>query len=387
MDNRAYWIWIQQAFPPGSRKPTLLSAQYAGGLREFCQGGPRLWNSRRDLTDRETAALRDFSISQAEARLEYAERLGWQVLTPECEKYPELLRNISDPPAVLYLKGSLPDVDSMVSIGIAGARKATQSSLDAARKFGYQLAAGGACVVSGGAKGVDAAALTGALGIPGSRMVSVLPVSLDSTYVMENAKLRNMICSHGGALVTEYFSLSHPEFGTFQARNRLITGLSRGTLLIQAARKSGTMIYATHALDQNRDLFVYPGPEGTVEFAGSRELIEDGARAVVCGEDILAEYGGVLPEKPQPQVYDLFEDLVVPALKTREAVPALADAAAQVSPQARQVLAVLGREPLDIAALEAKTGLPASSLLGLLTELELEGLAESLPGKRYLRGI
>ncbi|WP_322181150.1 DNA-processing protein DprA [Neglectibacter caecimuris] len=387
MDNRAYWIWIQQAFPPGSRKPTLLSAQYAGGLREFCQGGPRLWNSRRDLTDRETAALRDFSISQAEARLEYAERLGWQVLTPECEKYPELLRNISDPPAVLYLKGSLPDVDSMVSIGIAGARKATQSSLDAARKFGYQLAAGGACVVSGGAKGVDAAALTGALGIPGSRMVSVLPVSLDSTYVTENAKLRNMICSHGGALVTEYFSLSHPEFGTFQARNRLITGLSRGTLLIQAARKSGTMIYATHALDQNRDLFVYPGPEGTVEFAGSRELIEDGARAVVCGEDILAEYGGVLPEKPQPQVYDLFEDLVVPALKTREAVPALADAAAQVSPQARQVLAVLGREPLDIAALEAKTGLPASSLLGLLTELELEGLAESLPGKRYLRGI
>ena len=124
-----------------------------------------------------------------------------------------------------------------------------------------------------------------------------------------------------------------------------------------------------------------------MEFAGSRELIEDGARAVVCGEDILAEYGGVLPEKPQPQVYDLFEDLVVPALKTREAVPALADAAAQVSPQARQVLAVLGREPLDIAALEAKTGLPASSLLGLLTELELEGLAESLPGKRYLRGI
>ncbi len=385
MDKRAYWIWIQQAFSPGSRKPVLLSSQYPGGLREFCQGGPRLWNSRRDLTDRETAALRDFSISQAEARLEYALKLGWQVLTPECEKYPELLRNISDPPAVLYLKGNLPDVDSMISIGVAGARKATQASLDAARKFGYQLAAGGACVVSGGAKGVDAAALTGALGIPGARMISVLPVSLDSTYITENAKLRNMICSHGGALVTEYFSLSHPEFGTFQARNRLITGLSRGTLLIQAARKSGTMIYATHALDQNRDLFIYPGPPGAEGFAGSRELIEDGACPVVCGEDILAEYSREFPEKPQPQVYDLFADLAVPALERREAVPALADAAAQVSPEARQVLAALSREPLDIAALEVKTGLPASSLLGLLTELELEGLAESLPGKRYLR--
>ncbi len=364
-----------------------LSAQYSGGLEEFCRGGPRLWNSRRDLTDRETAALRDFSISQAEARLEYAEKLGWQVITPECEKYPELLRNISDPPAVLYLKGNLPDLDSVVSIGVAGARKATDASLDAARKFGYQLAAGGACVVSGGAKGVDAAALTGALGIPGSRVISVLPVSLDSTYVTENAKLRNMICSHGGALVTEYFSLSRPEFGTFQVRNRLITGLSRGTLLIQAARKSGTMIYATRALDQNRDLFIYPGPEGAAEFAGSRELIEDGAYAVACGEDILAEYGGELQAKPQSPVYDLFEDLTVPMQIEREAVPALADITAQLSPQARQVLEALGREPIDIAGLEEKTGLPAAALLGVLTELELEGLAESLPGKRYLRGI
>lgn len=392
MDKRAYWVWAQQAFGAASRKPCLLHFQYRGGLEEFCRGGPKLWNTRRDLTDRETAALRDFSIQQAEARLEYADKVGWQVLTPECEKYPELLRNISDPPAVLYLKGTMPDLDRMLSIGIAGARKATEASQDAARKFGYQLAAGNACVVSGGAVGVDSAALTGALGIPGSKVISVLPVSLDSTYITQNAKLRKMILSHGGALLTEYFSLSSPLYDTFHQRNRLITGLSRGVLLIQAAKKSGTIGYANHALDQNRDVFVYPGPPGAgasaPEFAGSRALIEDGARAVTCGEDILADYeAGAAPDLP---VYNLFDGLTpdIPDQPEQpEPVSALADAASGLAPAVKQVLNALGTEPLSVAELAEKTGLPASSLLGILTELELEELAESLPGKRYRRGV
>lgn len=395
MDERVYWIWLQQAFGPGSGKPFRLASQYPGGVKEFCQGGPKLWNIRRDLTDRETAALRDVSVSQAEARLEYAEKLGWQTLTPECGKYPGLLRNIPNPPAVLYSKGTLPDIDRTLAIGIAGARKARPECVDAARRFGYQLAAGGACVVSGGAVGVDAAALTGALGIPGSSPVSVLPVSLDSTYITENAKLRAMICSHGGALVTEYFSQQRPEYGTFQVRNRLITGLSRGVLLIQAARKSGTMIYASHALDQNRDVFVYPGPKDSPEFAGSWELIGDGAKAVACGEDILAEYGGGQAEPTELRFPDLFEELAHqeqdPPRRRGTSLPGqpapvpLGDAGADLSPQAGKVLAALGREPLSVAQLAETTGLPASALLGILTELEVEGLADSLPGKRYRR--
>ena len=391
MDKRAYWIWAQQAFGPASKKPCLLQSQYKGGLEEFCLGGPKLWNTRRDLTDRETAALRDFSIRQAEARLEYADKVDWQVLTPECEKYPDLLRNISDPPAVLYLKGTMPDLSKTLSVGVAGARKATDASLDAARKFGYQLAAGNACVVSGGAVGVDSAVLTGALSIPGSKLISVLPVSLDSTYITENARLRKMIVSHGGALLTEYFSLSSPLYDTFRQRNRLITGLSRGVLLIQAAKKSGTMIYATHALDQNRDVFVYPGPPNAggpaPEFSGSWELIADGARAVTCGEDILAEYETVGHADPAPLVYDLFDDLPLTPPEEPEPVSALADVTAGLSPQAKQVLEALGKEPLSIAELGEKTGLSASSLLGILTELELEELAQSLPGKRYVRGF
>lgn len=385
MDRRCYWLWLQKAFGAGSKKPAKIAAQYRGGVQEFCEGGPKLWNTRRDLTDRETIALQSFSASQAEARLEYALKMGWHVLTPECEKYPELLRNISDPPAALYVKGELPDLSKMLSIGVAGSRHALPLYEDAAKKIGYQLSAGGACVVSGGAAGIDAAALTGALGIPGSKPISVLPGSLDSSYIAKNAKLRNMICAHGGVLMSEHFSLQNPERGDFPVRNRLITGLSRGVVLIQAAKKSGTMLYASHAVDQNRDVFVYPGPEDDPKFAGSRELIADGAKAVTCGEDVLSEYSVSHETTSSPRFSDLFEEL--PQKQPQQPAPALADIGSELSPQARQVLSALGREPMTIAQLEEATGLSASALLGVLTELEIEGAADSLPGKRYVRNV
>ncbi len=402
VDERAYWIWLQQAFPPGSRKPFRLNSFYAGGVQEFYEGGARLWNGRRDLTDKETAALRDFSLSQAEARLEYAEKVHWSVIAPGCGNYPELLANIPDPPAVLYYKGELPDVDHVLSVAVVGSRKAGSEIGEVARRFGYQLAVGGACVVSGGAEGVDSAALRGAMSFPGARLISVLPVSLDSSYLTSNARLRREILERGGALVTEYFSLPNPERGTFQVRNRLITGLSRGVVLLQAAERSGTMIYASRALDQNRDVFVYPGPPDSALFAGSRELIADGAREVTCGEDVLAEYGELPPEKPERRYVDLIAPLVrrprpaaartpkrastaeqVPKREPKPEQARLGDLGGGLSPQARQVLQALGREPRSVAELEAATGLNAALLLGVLTELEVEGLADSLPGKRY----
>lgn len=383
MDDRAYWIWLQQAFGPGSKKPYALFGGQKGAARAFHEGGPKLWNTRREIEDREASALYAFSLQEAEARLEYADKVGWDVITPECEKYPELLRNIFDPPAVLYVKGKLPEVDAMPSIAVAGSRAATKRSQEVARSIAYQLAAGGACVVSGGAVGVDAAALTGALSIPDSAVVSVLPVSLDSSYLTANAKLRASVYSHGGALVSEYFSLQKPEFGGFQQRNRLITGLSAGVLLIQAARKSGTMIYASRAVEQNRDLFVYPGPEDAgEEFAGSRALLADGAKAVTCGEDILAEYADRSWQRRE--VLDLLSGLFAPEL---EAAASLADPGARegLSGEKARLLEALGGETLSLSQLEERTGQSAAALMGALTGLELDGFVISLPGKRYAR--
>lgn len=380
IDERAYWVWLQQAFGAGSPKPMRLHRRTPGGVKAFCDGGAKLWNSSRSLTDREATALREFTLQQAESRLEYALKLGWQVITPIDPSYPPLLLEIDAPPAVLYVKGKLPDWNSCLPISVAGSRKATKESVDFARKLGYELAAGGATVISGGAAGIDAAAMTGALTLPGAGVVSVLPVSLDSNYLMANAGLRKSICERGGALVSEYFGQNVPAHGTFPIRNRLITGMSRGVVLVQAAKKSGTMLYAGHAADQNRDVFVYEGAPGDPAFAGSAELLDDGALPATCGEDVLTEYRGAV-RKPHEPVLRLFEDLT----PTTKPILALADAASDLTAKQLAVWEVLGAQPLSIAELEERTGFSTAELFGVLTELELEGYAHSLPGKRYTR--
>ena len=380
MDKRAYWIWLQHAFGAGSPMPGRIWRSYPGGVEGFCRDGSRVWNTLPGIREREAASLYAFSLSEAQAQLEYGEKVGWEILTPECEKYPAALRNIFDPPAVLYVRGKLPDVDRQPAIAVVGARKAQKGSVEKAKEFGYQLAIGGAVVVTGGAVGIDTAASLGALSGEGP-LVSVLPVALNSSYLSQNAFLRESILEKGGALVSEYFSQQSPVFGTFQARNRLITGFSCGVLLIQAGLKSGTMLYAARAKDQDRDVFVYPGSQGDPAFAGGWGLIADGAKSVLCGEDILEEYdrrfqqgGRVVPLKAPPAAQEA-------SRPEPEPVAALADPGLEA--EQAQVLSALGDSPATVAQLEERTGLPAGKLLGLLTELELRGLARSEPGRRY----
>ena len=381
MDNRAYWIWMQQAFGAGSPLPWRIHRSVPGGVEAFYQGGPRLWNSLGGIREQEAAALFSFSLEEAQAQLEHALKVGWEVLTPACGEYPQALTHIYDPPAVLYGKGKLPDMDSRPALAVVGARKATPETQEKAREFGYQLALGGAVVVTGGAVGVDAAVALGAIG-GGGPVVSVLPVALNSPYLSKNHFLRQSILEKGGALLTEYFAQQTPGFGTFQVRNRLITGLACGVLLLQAARKSGTVMYASYAKDQNRDVFVWPGPQGDPAFAGGWDLLEDGAKAVERGEEILEEFQyrfagrGKIISLPTPRAWQA-EEAAIPVLAD-PGLPALSQAQAAV-------LAALTDTPQAVAQLEEAAGLPAGQLLGALTELELLGLAQSHQGKRYSR--
>ena len=381
MDNRAYWIWMQQAFGAGSPLPWRIHRSVPGGVEAFYQGGPRLWNSLGGIREQEAAALFSFSLEEAQAQLEHALKVGWEVLTPACGEYPQALTHIYDPPAVLYGKGKLPDMDSRPALAVVGARKATPETQEKAREFGYQLALGGASVVTGGAVGVDAAVALGAMS-GGGPVVSVLPVALNSPYLSKNHFLRQSILEKGGALLTEYFAQQTPGFGTFQVRNRLITGLACGVLLLQAARKSGTVMYASYAKNQNRDVFVWPGPQGDPAFAGGWDLLEDGAKAVERGEEILEEFQyrfagrGKIISLPTPRAWQA-EEAAIPVLAD-PGLPALSQAQAAV-------LAALTDTPQAVAQLEEAAGLPAGQLLGALTELELLGLAQSHQGKRYSR--
>ena len=382
MDNRAYWIWMQQAFGAGSPLPWRIHRSVPGGVEAFYQGGPRLWNSLGGIREQEAAALFSFSLEEAQAQLEHALKVGWEVLTPACGEYPQALTHIYDPPAVLYGKGELPDMDSRPALAVVGARKATPETQEKAREFGYQLALGGASVVTGGAVGVDAAVALGAMS-GGGPVVSVLPVALNSPYLSKNHFLRQSILEKGGALLTEYFAQQTPGFGTFQVRNRLITGLACGVLLLQAARKSGTVMYASYAKNQNRDVFVWPGPQGDPAFAGGWDLLEDGAKAVERGEEILEEFQyrfagrGKIISLPVPRAWRAEEEAAISVLAD-PGLPALSQAQAAV-------LAALTDTPQAVAQLEEAAGLPAGQLLGALTELELLGQARSHQGKRYSR--
>ena len=382
MDNRAYWIWMQQAFGAGSPLPWRIHRSVPGGVEAFYQGGPRLWNSLGGIREQEAAALFSFSLEEAQAQLEHALKVGWEVLTPACGEYPQALTHIYDPPAVLYGKGKLPDMDSRPALAVVGARKATPETQEKAREFGYQLALGGASVVTGGAVGVDAAVALGAMS-GGGPVVSVLPVALNSPYLSKNHFLRQSILEKGGALLTEYFAQQTPGFGTFQVRNRLITGLACGVLLLQAARKSGTVMYASYAKDQSRDVFVWPGPQGDPAFAGGWDLLEDGAKAVERGEEILEEFQyrfagrGKIISLPAPRAWRAEEEAAIPVLAD-PGLPALSQAQAAV-------LAALTDTPQAVAQLEEAAGLPAGQLLGALTELELLGQVQPHQGKRYSR--
>lgn len=406
MDERCYWIWMQHAFLPGSPKPFAIAQRFNGDLEAFCSGGRVLWDRADYLSDSECEALSQFSLEHAKAQLDYALALGWQVVTPGCEEYPALLAEIHNPPAALYVLGELPDWDEALSIAVVGARNAREQTLREARSLGCQLAVSGATLIAGGALGVDSEAVSGALSVPGSRIVCVLPVSLDSGYVRKNEELRQKVLRHGGALVSEYFSQQAPTHGTFPVRNRLITGMSRGVVLLQAKSRSGTILYAGHAADQNRDVFVVPGPQGDPDFAGGEALVRDGAKEVRSAQDILEEYPPArlrrrhyrpvsLPlAQPSPrtgspgqQTWEEHRQPMPPIWQREEEQVPREPRPVQPEPEgeAGEILRALGGDVLSLEELSRKSGLAVGPLLAQMTQLELMGLVESLPGKRYQR--
>ncbi len=286
-ENPIYWVWLQGALGMGSQLPMLLHDTYPGGLEGFYRSGPAGWQGLAGISPWQLRALSAFTLKDARSRLLAAAQRGWRVLTPGCDAYPLSLRHIFNPPAVLYVQGHWPQFSSAPAVGLVGAREATRYSQKAAGQIARELAAGGAIVVSGSAAGVDCCALSGALGA-GGQVVSVLPVDLGSPYMRETAWLRREIVQRGGALVTEAFCCQKPSRASFHLRNRLITGLCFGVVLVQARLHSGTMIYASSAADQGREVFVCPGPPQDPDFHGSALLLSEGAIPVYSGKEVLS---------------------------------------------------------------------------------------------------
>jgi DNA processing protein len=276
------------------------------------------------------------------------------------ERYPSALRAIFDPPALLYVRGTLPSGEALA---VVGARQASLPGLRLTRDICREIAARGIVIVSGLARGIDSAAHQGALEADGAT-VAVLGCGIDRIYPPENSRLLLNILD-SGAIVSEYPPGTPPLAGHFPGRNRIISGLSRGVLVVEAAARSGSLITADFALDQGREVFAIPGPVRSAGSQGVNRLLKDGACLVTESADILQV---LWPHLPSPHERRQEDALV-----------------ATLSPKALRVYRQLSDEPLHVDDLVRKCALTPMEVSAILLHLELANGAAQIPGMRYIR--
>ncbi len=307
------------------------------------------------------------SAADAPRELERARRGGVTLIPFTDPAYPECLAEIYDPPVLLYVKGALRPEDRF-SIAVVGARRCSQYGLFHAERLAGQIAGVGLTVVSGMARGIDTAAHRGAIKA-GGRTIAVLGSGLGRIYPPENRGLADEIAATG-AVVSEFPLAIGPQRANFPLRNRLISGLSLGVLVVEAARKSGSLITASQALEQGRTVFAMPGRIDSFASRGAHALLKDGARLVESVEDICAEF---------PYLF--------PARAPREETGAPGAPRPRLTPGEESVLGHLAAEERSIDEITASCGLPPAAVSAALLSLELKHLANKLPGNRFRKAF
>jgi len=298
--------------------------------------------------------------SAAAAEIERAKRHAVRILLRDDPGFPGILTQLPDPPPLLYMRGDLREADDP-AVAVVGSRRATCYGLEMARLLAGEIAAAGVTVVSGLARGIDQAAHAGALDA-GGRTLAFLGSGIDRIYPRENLALAERISSNG-AILSEFPMGTAPLSGNFPVRNRLISGVSRGTLVVEAAARSGSLITARMALEQGREVFAVPGNLTSENALGPNLLIQQGAKLVMRGRDVLEE----IPGAPLPPE---IEEAQEPAESAEEEI----------------ILRCLSpADPLTLDELAGRTGLSTGPLLAALLKLEIEERARQLPGGRFIR--
>lgn len=379
------WIWFSEAVSCGSLAGDKLLEAFSdveriyGASKEQCRAAyPRL----REAT---LGRLSDKSLEGAGKIIANCAKKGIRIIMRESAEYPERLRNIPTAPIVLYAKGEMLDIDSTAAIGIVGTRDASDYGERAAKLLGREIAEIGGVVVSGLAKGIDAFAMEGAFSA-GGKCIAVLGCGVDISYPRENEHLQKKT-EMNGTVLSEYPPGTRPDRINFPRRNRIISGLSLGTVVVEAPEKSGALYTAKYALEQNRDVFAVPSGIFDERSAGTNRLIREGAIPVSSGRDILSEYKHLFGEELR------FEE----SAKERksEPVPKKEEKKAPREEKKKELPAGLSDKELAIASAirdEAKfadeiamaSGLPVSAVLTHLTMLEIRGTVIRLPGSRFI---
>jgi len=362
------------------------------------------------LSEQEAESLEDKDLGGARRILEECAEKDIRIVTIQDAAYSNRLRSIADPPAVLYYRGILPALDEEPLVAVIGSRKSSLYGLAMAKRIGYQIAACGGIVVSGLAAGGDGMAMTGAV-TTGRPVIGVLGSGVDVIYPRSNAHLYEDVLNRG-CILSEYPPGTRPTRYTFPARNRIISGLSLGVVVVEAPAKSGTLITANFALEQGRDLFAVPGTANSRCCAGSNRLLKEGAILAETGWDVMSEYEALFPGRVREvrsgraitlSTAELSENLQPvrpPRAKLACAAPPYGGDKKSVDIPARpgyidiqdlpglsegerEILEALQAGPMCVDDLIAACSGGAGSVLSSLTLLEIKKYAVRLDGSRY----
>ncbi len=410
-----HWIWLATRPGMNDRIKAAVIERF-GDAEDVFYADSGAYQSVDGLTVEACEALQDKSLTEARGILAQCTDKDIGILTFRDAAYPSRLKNISDPPMVLYYKGRLPDFDALPLIAVVGTRKASAYGITAAKRMGYGIAQCGGVVVSGIASGIDGAAMSAAL-TAGGTVVGVLGNGADIVYPLSNRALF-ADTERRGCLLTEFPPGTPPHKWNFPKRNRIISGLSCGVLVVEAPFKSGSLITARQAAEQGRDVFVVPGNIDVPTFAGSNALLRDGAIVATTGWDVVGEYQALYPDYikrfDQPGTQTAYPDEVArtasedkeKTLKVAQNVRLLDKIKAVVPKKDKKVIdngekppysdvekslpTLTAEEQAIVDQLKqgqrlrddviAATGLPAGKVAATLTILEVKGVIQRLPG-------
>ncbi|MCM1363501.1 MAG: DNA-processing protein DprA [Faecalibacterium sp.] len=414
MKNALYWLWLQKSL--GVKANIRELVRYFGSAREIYNAGEFEWrtselfgNATFELRPQKIDSMKNTPLSFGESIIKDCQSRNVDIITPDDENYPILLKQTIDYPAVLFVRGDISCVNEEITIGVIGTRKMTEYGKQAAEKIATGLARESTVIVSGGALGVDSVAHRCAIN-NGSKTILVMGCGHDAKYLAENEELRRNV-ERNGATITEYPPLTTAAPYTFPIRNRIISGISRGIVVIEASEKSGTLNTAKHAQKQNRDIFAVPGDIASAAYTGSNKLIVSGAKAVFSAADILGHYkyefsaineinmvGSENPfelidkfaygeteekKKTKKKSAKTQNKLSSDDKKEKEIKKILKFDTESVSNNAKLVYNLMLSGLISLDDITRKSELPVRKVLTALTELEMAGAVEQQSGNQY----
>ena len=417
MSNLEYWIWFSSRRGLSAKTRRAALEQF-GGPKELYFAPEQEVRRIPDIRAEEVQTLMERDGEAAGRVFRRCEELGVSVLTLQDAAYPERLRNITDPPSVLYVLGRLPDVDAEPCVTVVGTRSCTPYGEKMARNIAYELASKGAVVVTGLAGGVDSRAAEGAL-LAGGSVIGVLGVAINDVYPRYNARLYEDVRANG-ALVSEYPPDAKGSSAWFPLRDRIMAGLGLATVVVEAPLRSGALITAHRALDYGRDVFAVPGASDAPKSQGCNNLLREGAAIAENGWDVLREYEQRFPGKIFPNGRGAVpEELAVPEetrakeqqkdedalhsvkkgggfwkFRVRTRKPKEADRTSVLASQLEglsedqlKIVGVMTKENMHVDDIVDLSRLPAATVLSELTVLQIKGFVSQQPGKRFTLNI